>query len=104
MKITLSKNSKEITSISFKAHEPCTGITVNSAIKCLETERLKIPSINTVIKAFISQEKRPDNKPNVKYIANVVDDVWTIDVETPLCRVCGNIEVDNEGDLCRECR
>jgi len=104
MKITLSKNSKEITSITFKAHEPYTGITVNSAIKCLETECLKIPSIDTVINAFISQENRPDNKPNTKYIADVNDDVWTIDVETPLCRVCGKIEVDNEGGLCRECR
>jgi len=104
MKVTLSKNSEEITVIEFKAHEPFTGRTVDLAIKCLETELLKMHNIDAVIKAFISQEKRPDNKPNIKYIADVNDDVWTIDVETPFCQVCREIEVDNKGDLCRECR
>ncbi|MCG7850465.1 MAG: hypothetical protein MIO93_15010 [ANME-2 cluster archaeon] len=106
MKVTLSKNGEKITSIEFKAHEPWSGRTVHSAIECLEIPLLQhnIHNIDAVKDAFISQEKRPDNKPNIKYIADVNDDVWTIDVETPLCRACGKIEVDNEGDLCRECR
>jgi len=82
MKVTLSKNSKQITSIDYKAIDPFTGITVRSALACLETQFSKIP--NTVLYAFILQEKRPENKPNIKYIADVYDDVWTIDVETPL--------------------
>lgn len=104
MKVTLSKNSEQITSIDFNANEPFTGMTVRLALKCLETQFSGIPNTDAVIDAFIHQKKRPENKPNKKYIADVNDDVWTIDVETPLCRACGEIEVDNEGDLCRECR
>lgn len=104
MKVTLSKNNKQITSIDYKANEPFTGMTVRSALKCLEVQFIKMPNTDAVIDAFKHQEKRQDNKPNKKYIANVNDDVWTIDVETPLCRTCGKIEVNNEGDQCRECR
>jgi len=102
MKVTLSKNSKQITSIDYKATDPFTGITVRSALACLENQFSKIP--DAVIYAFILQERRPENKSNIKYIADVNKDVWTIYIETPLCRECGEIEVDNEDDLCRECR
>ena len=106
MKVILYKNSKEITSINFKAHEPYFVKTVNDAIKCLKTQRLEIPDFDTVIKEFISQEKRPDNIPGTEYKANVNDDVWIIDVKIFFCPKCIGIknEVDNEGDLCRECR
>ena len=65
MKITLSKNSEQITSINYKANEPHTGMTVHSALKCLETQFLKMPNNDAVIEAFKNQELRPENKPNI---------------------------------------
>jgi hypothetical protein len=61
MKVTLSKNSEQITSIDYKAHEPFTGTTVRLALECLETQFLRIPNNEAVSEAFIRQEKRPDN-------------------------------------------
>ena len=103
MKVTLSENNTQLFSIDYKAHEPHTGITVSGALECLNTIFPKIPNADVVKAAFIDQGDRLDNIRGEKYIADVGNDVWRIDVETPLCKLCNQTEVDNKGDLCSVC-
>lgn len=105
MKVILSKNGEEITSMNFRASEPFSPeSSVDEAFRCLGFGfRLdRIPNIEIVIEAFRNQN--PIGRPD--YRAEVNGDIWRIDVIHYFCPNCGIIqkEVDNEGDLCHDCR
>lgn len=106
MRVKLSKNGEEITSIDFRATEPfAPESNVDEAFRCLNFRfRLdRIPNVETVIEAFRNQNPRGGC---CEYRAEVNGDIWRIDVIHYFCSDCGVIqtEVDNEGDLCGDCR
>ena len=105
MKVILSKNGRKIISKNFRANEPfLPESNVDEAFRCLnfDLELDKISEVETVKEAF--RHQNPIG--NFDYRAEVNGDIWIIDVIHNFCTNCGNIqkEVDNEGDLCHDCR
>lgn len=107
MRVKLSRNGIRITSIDFRASEPfCPESNVDAALECLNFRRLdldRLPNFDIVQEAFRNQNP---NGGCCEYRAEVNGDIWRIDVIHYLCPACGVIrnEVDNEGDLCLDCR
>ncbi len=106
MRVKLSKNGKEIISENFGAREPfAPDLNVDEAFRCLNFRfRLdRIRNVETVKEAFRNQNP---SGGCCDYRAEVNGDIWRIDVLHYFCPDCGDVqaEVDNEGDLCDDCR
>ncbi len=104
MKVKISKNAQNISSIDFRANEPvCPGLNVDAAFACFGSRLDTIPYIETVKDAFRSQNPKGGC---LEYRAEVNGDIWKINIIPYFCSACGVIqnEVDNEGDICWDCR